>query len=603
MLELATVSSPVKKSSYYQVQNADYDDIVNDDIVHDLDDEIYDASPNTYYKSKSVGCFLTMVISVLASLSLIVVAFHSMSRTNDLAATGLSRTVPYTPIDHPEPLSSLWGSVTKPFPTGSFWTNLVVGKGEGAIGVYPYGVKTLDHGVEISYGASRRVVLKSSVTDPFMTDFQVSFVEGIQSHTVESYDNISVTMLYKSDNNIGKMKTHIVKSSPFMTFVFESTTPVVSSPVFSILSVESQEYEGSHGKQFIITLGNYQKWLLFCSDPYNALIWDGKYTITASVPMKGFVRLAYLPLQSYYEAFSVLMKYVQRYPIGGTVSMSFPSINTGDLSIQYNSVGSGPLLMLALPHHIPLFSPSFLETEANLEVQRDYSPVYSIKGILRGIVGDCWKLTYNLPSISWNYVLTDKFTTDQLDEIALSLFTEVKTILPTGTDPYLFGKQMGRMARLALIADNLGIADARQQAIYSLETSIIPWLQSMNHDILHYDRTYGGIVPSYGLADKLQDFGAGWYSDHHFQFGYFVHVVAVLAKLDMPFYEANKAGLDAFVRDICNGDSSDNDFPFVRHKDLFDGHSWASGLFQQGNGKGQESSSEVKCTNNQIYLF
>ena len=30
-----------------------------------------------------------------------------------------------------------------------------------------------------------------------------------------------------------------------------------------------------------------------------------------------------------------------------------------------------------------------------------------------------------------------------------------------------------------------------------------------------------------------------------------------------------------------------------RHKDYFDGHSWASGLWQQGNGKGQESSSEV----------
>ena len=35
------------------------------------------------------------------------------------------------------------------------------------------------------------------------------------------------------------------------------------------------------------------------------------------------------------------------------------------------------------------------------------------------------------------------------------------------------------------------------------------------------------------------------------------------------------------------------DFPLARHKDFFDGHSWASGLFQQANGKGQESSSEA----------
>jgi endoglucanase Acf2 len=146
---------------------------------------------------------------------------------------------------------------------------------------------------------------------------------------------------------------------------------------------------------------------------------------------------------------------------------------------------------------------------------------------------------------------------------------------------------------LALIADNLGITDARQQALSNLEQWIIPWLQGMNSEPLVYDKVYGGLVSAQGLTDMVADFGAGWYNDHHFQFGYFVNAIAVLAKLDLPFYEANKAALDTFVRDICNPDATDTDFPFVRHKDLFDGHSWASGIFQQGNGKGQESSSEV----------
>jgi endo-1,3(4)-beta-glucanase len=34
-------------------------------------------------------------------------------------------------------------------------------------------------------------------------------------------------------------------------------------------------------------------------------------------------------------------------------------------------------------------------------------------------------------------------------------------------------------------------------------------------------------------------------------------------------------------------------FPVARHKDFFDGHSWASGLFPMANGKSQESVSEA----------
>lgn len=96
------------------------------------------------------------------------------------------------------------------------------------------------------------------------------------------------------------------------------------------------------------------------------------------------------------------------------------------------------------------------------------------------------------------------------------------------------------------------------------------------------------------MNDPNAEFGSGWYSDHHFHYGYFLQAAATLARFDPSFFEANKASFDSFVRDICNPDSGDADFPFARHKDLFDGHSWASGLFQQSNGKGQESSSEVR---------
>jgi hypothetical protein len=40
----------------------------------------------------------------------------------------LIKTIPFEIISHPDPPTSLWGNVVKPYPTGAFWTNLAIGK-------------------------------------------------------------------------------------------------------------------------------------------------------------------------------------------------------------------------------------------------------------------------------------------------------------------------------------------------------------------------------------------------------------------------------------------------------------------------------------------
>ncbi len=41
----------------------------------------------------------------------------------------------------------------------------------------------------------------------------------------------------------------------------------------------------------------------------------------------------------------------------------------------------------------------------------------------------------------------------------------------------------------------------------------------VNADPFLYDKTYGGVVPTIGIADPMADFGSGYYSDHHFHYG------------------------------------------------------------------------------------
>lgn len=76
------------------------------------------------------------------------------------------------------------------------------------------------------------------------------------------------------------------------------------------------------------------------------------------------------------------------------------------------------------------------------------------------------------------------------------------------------------------------------------------------------------------------------------------------------FYLRYKQALDFIASDIANmggpsgiGGIDGSLFPVARHKDFFDGHSWASGLFPQSNGKSQESSSEIVNSYYAVYLW
>jgi endo-1,3(4)-beta-glucanase len=500
---------------------------------------------------------------------------------------------PFKPIVHPEPPSTLWGTVSKPYPTGAFWTNFAVGTGESAVGAYPYGIKALSAGIQISYGAGRRAVTKKAVTDYYAPDLQISAVQPNAAHSVEKYDKLSVKVGYKTVAG-GLYHIHVVKSSPFVTVQYENAAPVISSDLMHFLSVEPQSIPGSAGAQYIVTLGNYQKWLVYCSEPTGFAI-SGN-TMSSPTPIKGYIRVAVLPLQNPMAAFTTLMQYVRRYPIGATVSLQYPNDRTAVERIDYTTAGDGPLLMYALPHHAQLMTTPYQNSDENVRVQTALNPIYCIKGKLLPVVGTTWLLQYNLTQVGWNYGISDKLSISRLDEVGMSLTADVHTLPPTAQDPYAFGKQIQRMASLALLADTLGIAEARKSALFVIEDAFTPWLLATNVNALVYDTTYGGVLTTNGIADRNDDFGSGWYNDHHFHYGYLIYAAAVIAKLDAPYFAdpVKKAAVESLVQDICNMDEKDPKFPYARHKDFFDGHSWASGIMQQGNGKGQESSSEVR---------
>ncbi|MEU1843029.1 glycosyl hydrolase [Micromonospora sediminicola] len=162
----------------------------------------------------------------------------------------------------------------------------------------------------------------------------------------------------------------------------------------------------------------------------------------------------------------------------------------------------------------------------------------------------------------------------------------------SGRDTYWAGKGLGRAARIAEIADQLGLTAVRDAAVTAMKARLTNWLTASSGEtgqLFYYDRNWGTLIgypASYGSDEDL--------NDHHFHYGYFVAAAATVAKFDPGWADDTRYGgmVDLLIRDANNYDRADNRFPYLRDFDIYAGHDWASGLAPFFAGNNQESSSE-----------
>ena len=285
---------------------------------------------------------------------------------------------------------------------------------------------------------------------------------------------------------------------------------------------------------------------------------------------------------------ATLDQYADTYAVG---AQSSHSISSSDKQLHVNiewktksmSNSGCDLLALALPHQ-----QSILDSSVHRLTEFAYD---CVKGSLLGIVGSTWSMT--LPAVLTSFNSESPIAATRVDEIRSSLQNDSAWMrVNASIDPYMFGKEASKLARLALIADELHMQQQVQQVLCKLKPALEVWLTAQNDDVLMYDSTYGGLVSKNGLNDRGADFGQAWYNDHHFHYGYILYAVAVLCRFDSAFGVKHSDSILALARDYANPSLSDSKFAPVRHYDAYDGHSWASGLFAFGDGRNQESSSE-----------
>jgi len=167
-------------------------------------------------------------------------------------------------------------------------------------------------------------------------------------------------------------------------------------------------------------------------------------------------------------------------------------------------------------------------------------------------------------------------------------------ILDPSADTYWAGKGFWRCASLIDIADQLGAVRLRDSLVGALKSELESWFTASSNanpkttKVFAIDSAWGSLIgypASYGSDGEL--------NDHHFHYGYFIKAAATVARFD-PAWARNYAGMvRILIRDANGVDRNDPTFPFLRHFDIYEGHSWASGHANASAGNNQESSSEA----------
>jgi len=472
------------------------------------------------------------------------------------------------------------------------------------------------------------------------------------SRSIAAFDPLSVTLKYHFEDESPEKEdaehlfsAYLVRGSPYFTVEYEKIIPVLELNA-TLLAVNQVPIDTTAvaqptkvaftqqwtSKRFELDIQVYgadkglaqQKWILYFAQertlqlqfadekdyrPYNL---RGEITTPTNVRLvdtdfyTGAARIAIVPSQ---DTVALLDASASVYPIASSVKTSVEDLNgfvtfewttkSFDGSDASSSSTGVNLLMLANPHHADSFSAQQVEGTKVLAKLGHRT----VKSNMTAVLGNKWVFQETLPGIDFD--ATQQITKPEyLEAIKFSLVND-SNYTPEAQDPYFFGKEIGRQARLVLIADAVGEVKARDALLDDLEKWLTPWLVGSNDNHFVYDSVWGGLCSKNGLKGIfwMTDFGNGWYNDHHFHYGYLLYSIAVVAKFRPEFGNTHKAGILAITRDIASADANDKYFPFARHFSWFDGHSFASGVYTLEGGKSQESVSEAINAYYGVYLL
>jgi endo-1,3(4)-beta-glucanase len=402
------------------------------------------------------------------------------------------------------------------------------------------------------------------------------------------------------------MSLPVVQGMGMMTAVYDRAKPTIKTTVF-FRSLEYVELINGITHKYRIVLNDGSNWLLYATSDGSVgtppFVLENSETITGPANFVGRIQVTKNPSGAAAE--SIFDYSAGAYAINATISGAVNGA-FGSYTITWAKGGATdrPLLMYALPHHVESFDQ---QTAAAL---KDITLVTTTKGFARAIVADRMTMVENdLPDsigfAPWakNPSAAGGSENINLNAQALALINQAgiaelsQDMIPQTSlnSMYYSGKGLAKFAAITYTLNSMiGNSQYASAGLGRLKDAFNVFVNNTQPEPLVYDQVWRGVVSRASYSGDLGlDFGNTLYNDHHFHYGYFVYTAAVIGHLDPTWLGegSNKAWVNNLVRDFANP-VSDDQFPFQRSFDWFHGHSWAKGLYESGDGKDQESTSE-----------
>jgi len=245
-----------------------------------------------------------------------------------------------------------------------------------------------------------------------------------------------------------------------------------------------------------------------------------------------------------------------------------------------------PLLAL-YPHHwhdnptlAGRLGPAFDTVRGPLKLlaDREFSTALRHKGFV-----PWWPQLPQLPETQASATLRSLMQTDVRDAR--------RNMLHIGKGPYWQGKGLLRTTKLLDVLETDGSPEQARRVQELVQQRIEEWFSGTDRQrYFHLDKTLGTV-----LSYPEEYFAVEQMNDHHFHYGYWIRAMAELALRDPTWASTERWGgmVPWLIRDIATAERGRADFPFLRPFDVYEGHSWASGIGLGDLGNNQESSSEA----------
>ncbi|KAK0125593.1 hypothetical protein ONS96_009428 [Cadophora gregata f. sp. sojae] len=504
---------------------------------------------------------------------------------------------------------------TAPIGTNKFYSNFFLGsqtaatwthpysiawsRGNGAAGSWGMAISHIDYGQKV-FGPANPA--KYFVNPIGIQSLILSATElgGSTAISMDSLTAFSANVNLSPSPGVAPVITFpLVQGMGFVTGIFNGATPILQTGVFFRSLTKSSKDPKPGVTKYTVLLEDGKTWLLYAYSTDGAGL---EFTVVnnglaqATSNFNGFIQIAKNPgnAESLYDAAC------GAYAKSATISASTNgSVAAYTLSFTKAGLANTTLAMFALPHHTQSMAP---QTSSKMT---DITLATTTKGFVTAITADSWTMEEILPTTMgfapWSPQVgfeRTTFTSSAIAAIRSTAASEVSQDMSAQSNldsMYFSGKALAKFAGIVYtLHDLVGDKALAQAGLSNLKEAFARFTSNTQAFPLAYETAWGGIVStaSYVTGDAGVDFGNTYYNDHHFHYGYFIYAASIIGYLDPNWLPANKAWVNALVRDIANPSSSDPFFPVSRSFDWFHGHSWAKGLYESFDGKDQESSSE-----------